>query len=122
MGKPITGVGRGTTDLLVAYPWPGNIRELENVIERAVILADGPELEIDPEVLAVPGATSPSTVESGGKSLAAVERDHILTVLRQANWVIEGATGAAKALAMHPNTLRSRLKKLGISRPAHDGS
>ena len=52
----------------------------------------------------------------------AIEKEHILGVLRQANWVIEGPSGAAKGLAMHPNTLRSRLKKLGISRPAHDPS
>jgi transcriptional regulator with GAF, ATPase, and Fis domain len=122
MGKAVTGVAAGTMELLVAYPWPGNIRELENVIERAVILADGPELEIDPEVLALPGATPPPAAEQGGKSLLSVERDHILAVLRQANWVIEGANGAAKTLALHPNTLRSRLKKLGIARPAHEGS
>jgi formate hydrogenlyase transcriptional activator len=117
VGKPVTGVSQGTLDLLVAYPWPGNIRELENVIERAVILADGPELEIDPEVLAVPGLAPALPAEPGGKNLLAVERDHILAVLRQANWVIEGANGAAKALGLHPNTLRSRLKKLGLSRP-----
>jgi PAS domain S-box-containing protein len=122
MGKAIEAVGKDTLDLLVAYPWPGNIRELENVLERAVILADGPELEIEPEVLSVPGAPEPEASDAGGKSLLAVEKDHILSVLRQADWVIEGPNGAAKVLAMHPNTLRSRLKKLGIARPAHEGS
>ena len=123
LGKRITSVEKDTLDLLVAYRWPGNIRELENVLERAVILADGPELAIDPEVLAVPGDIPESdTSGSGAQSLLSVEKEHILAVLRQANWVIEGPNGAAKVLAMHPNTLRSRLKKLGIARPTHDGS
>lgn len=120
MGKRVTAVAPETMSLLTAYRWPGNIRELENVIERAVILADGPNLEIDPEVLPVsPPDPPPAT---GGQSLVAVERDHILGVLTAANWVIEGPNGAARTLAMHPNTLRSRLKKLGIARPSADGS
>jgi PAS domain S-box-containing protein len=122
-GKKITDVSDTTMELLAAYPWPGNVRELENVLERAVILADGPVLELDPEVLPVgltPDDPEPVAVGSGGRgqSLRSVERDHILGVLRQASWVIEGPNGAARALGLHPNTLRSRLKKLGISRPA----
>ena len=120
LGKRVTGIGQGTMDLLVSYRWPGNVRELENVLERAVILADGPELEIDPEVL--PVADTAPAADSGERSLIAVEKDHILAVLRQTNWVIEGPGGAAKALALHPNTLRSRLKKLGIVRPNHEAS
>jgi PAS domain S-box-containing protein len=123
MGKAITSVGKETLDLLVAYHWPGNVRELENVLERAVILADGSELEIDPEVLAVPVQTSGVTDPApAGMSLMTVEREHIVSVLRQVDWVIEGPNGAAKVLAMHPNTLRSRLKKLGIARPTPDHS
>jgi transcriptional regulator with GAF, ATPase, and Fis domain len=123
LGKRIESIGADTLELLAAYPWPGNIRELENVLERAVILADGPELEIDPEVLPVtPDVAGSGTPAPGDRSLLAVERDHILSVLRQADWVIEGPNGAARLLAMHPNTLRSRLKKLGISRPTHGGS
>jgi transcriptional regulator with GAF, ATPase, and Fis domain len=123
LGKRIESVGTDTLELLAAYPWPGNIRELENVLERAVILADGRDLEIDPEVLPVtPDIPEASDPAPGDKSLLAVERDHILSVLRQADWVIEGPSGAAKVLAMHPNTLRSRLKKHGISRPTHGGS
>ena len=123
MGKTLTSVGKDTIDLLVAYRWPGNIRELENVLERAVILADGPELDIDPEVLALPAdALGAAGTAPSEKSLTAVEKDHILSVLRQVDWVIEGPNGAAKVLAMHPNTLRSRLKKLGISRPNPDHS
>ncbi len=122
MGKTITTIGKSTMEILTAYAWPGNIRELENVIERAVILADGSELEIDPEVVALPHTAPTAVQEPGGKSLVSVERDHILSVLRQTNWVIEGAHGAAKLLGLHPNTLRSRLKKLGITRPSHEGS
>ncbi|MBN9118582.1 MAG: sigma 54-interacting transcriptional regulator [Planctomycetes bacterium] len=118
MGKRIESVHRDTLDLLTAYHWPGNIRELENVVERAVILSDGPELEIDPEVLPVSGTLDAASPEAGGQSLVAVEREHILGVLSQAGWVIEGPNGAAKVLGLHPNTLRSRMKKLGISRPA----
>jgi transcriptional regulator with GAF, ATPase, and Fis domain len=120
MSKRIEIVGTDTLELLSSYRWPGNIRELENVLERAVILADGPVLEIDPDVLPVIDEVPQSApVGEGEKSLKAVERDHILAVLSQADWVIEGPNGAAKVLAMHPNTLRSRMKKLGISRPAH---
>jgi PAS domain S-box-containing protein len=123
LGKRIESVGTDTLELLAAYPWPGNIRELENVLERAVILADGPELEIDPDVLPVAGGPLESGPPGGGEqSLVVVERDHVLSVLRQTDWVIEGPNGAAKLLAMHPNTLRSRLKKLGISRPTHGSS
>ena len=122
MGRRIETVGTDTLELLASYRWPGNIRELENVLERAIILADGPELEIHPEVLPV-ADTAPEPAPVGGEtSLVAVERNHILAVLRQADWVIEGPNGAARLLAMHPNTLRSRMKKLGISRPTSGGS
>ncbi len=116
MGKRIEGVGSAMLDSLTAYPWPGNIRELENVIERAVILSDGPELEIDPEMLSL--ASDELAPVVGGQSLNSVERDHILSVLGQTDWVIEGPNGGAKILGLHPNTLRSRMKKLGISRPS----
>jgi PAS domain S-box-containing protein len=113
MARKLDGVARETVELLAAYDWPGNIRELENVIERAMILNDGPLLEIDPELLGV--AVEPG--EASAKSLSNVQREHILAVLGQSNWVIEGPAGAAMVLAMHPNTLRSRMKKLGITRP-----
>jgi formate hydrogenlyase transcriptional activator len=98
---------------LLAYRWPGNIRELENVLERAVILETDSVLEIDPGILSARGAVSPTTERL---SLEAVERDHISTVLDLTNWVIDGPRGAAKILGLHPNTLRHRLKKLGIER------
>jgi formate hydrogenlyase transcriptional activator len=117
IGKRVTGVAPESLERLKAYRWPGNIRELENVIERAIILADGPLLEILPEMLPgssnVPTASVPVATDA---SLEAVERDHILTVLRQTGWVIEGPSGAGKVLDLHPNTLRSRMKRLGITR------
>ena len=119
-GKRIEGVSQETLRRLAAYRWPGNIRELENVLERAVILASGPilDLEIDverPPALAATEGTHPSSLEE-------VERRHILDVLGQTNWVIEGPRGAAGILGLHPNTLRSRMKKLGIVRSSHDPS
>src|SRR6516162_4912268 len=113
IGKPVESVSPETVRRLLAYPWPGNVRELENVLERAVILANGPTLEIGPDVLpatpeaAAPAAPSPSP--SPGASLEAVESNHILSVLERTAWVIDGPSGAAKVLGLHPNTLRSRM-------------
>jgi PAS domain S-box-containing protein len=121
IGKHVDRVSQKTMQRLTAYPWPGNVRELENVLERAVILAAGPTLEIDPKFLAPSSSTSPA-VEQANTSLEAVERAHIIAVLDQTDWVIDGPKGAAKILDMHPNTLRSRLKKLGIARSSHDPS
>lgn len=114
-GRRIDSVGQETLARLTSYPWPGNVRELENVLERAVILSSGTMLEIDPEVFAGAAAPGPeSDVPAIG--LEALERNHILSILKQTNWVIEGDQGAAKLLDLHPNTLRSRLKKMGIRR------
>src|SRR4029077_17634055 len=113
------GISRQTMQRLLAYPWPGNVRELENILERAVILAQGDTLEIGPDLLPTSIPTAPS---QGQLDLATLERNHILTVLEQMDWVIDGLRGAAKILGLHPNTLRSRMKKLGITRTAHEGS
>jgi transcriptional regulator with GAF, ATPase, and Fis domain len=96
---------------------PGNVRELENIIERAVILAHTPIIQID-ESLEVRLDADLDTQISG--TLEDVERAHILRVLEKTNWVIHGKRGAALVLGMNPHTLRSRMKKLGISRPGHD--
>lgn len=102
---------------LLAYRWPGNVRELENVLERAVILATGPTLDLESDAELSTGPATPAE-DLPAPSLEAIERRHILTVLRQTQWVIEGPRGAAQILGLHPNTLRSRLKKLGITRSA----
>jgi len=131
-GKPVTVVSEATMHRLTAYSWPGNIRELQNVIERAVILAAGPVLEVDPDLTAVASAPlrpasvldASSPVDANAEGLVgmleAVERAHILAALEQSGWVVEGARGAAKLLRMHPNTLRGRMEKLGIKRPGHE--
>ena len=113
-----------TISRLLAYSWPGNIRELENVLERAVILAADPTLRIGADVLPanIEPLACPDGVSDQPATLEATEKQHILTVLRQTDWVVEGPRGAAKILGLHPNTLRSRLKKLGIRRTPHDAS
>jgi transcriptional regulator with GAF, ATPase, and Fis domain len=113
-------------DRLVRYVWPGNVRELQNVVERAVILATGPTVEIGPDLLGTgtsvgrAAPASPPSSEPGGRDLDAVLRDvetrHVRAALERAGWVIEGARGAARILGLHPNTLRSRIEKLGIRR------
>jgi transcriptional regulator with GAF, ATPase, and Fis domain len=113
MGKKIDGVSQTTMDRLTKYSWPGNIRELENVIERATILAKGPVLQIGDVLLH--GNSAPLLPVAD--SLEEVERAHILRVLHDMSWVIEGKQGAAARLGLHPNTLRSRMEKLGIKKP-----
>lgn len=100
--------------LLVTYTWPGNVRELENLIERAMILAQGSDLVIEPEIFRT---IEPPVAASGAvRDLDAVQREHIEHALRESGGVVEGDRGAAKRLGLHPNTLRGRMKKLGIKR------
>ena len=127
-GKEVTGISQETMDLLCRYDWPGNIRELQNVIERAVVLSRGPVIKVGtdalPSISLIPESTtetqdrevSRSSVRPAKTSLEEVDKNHILDVLRQTLWVIEGERGAAKVLGLHPNTLRSRMKRLGIER------
>ncbi len=141
LGKHIKSVSDDAMQQLICYTWPGNVRELQNVIERAVILSPGNTLVLA-EKLSTPadlagrvaprapglearedrahGVTSPtaeSEVQKGG-SLEDVERRHIESVLTRTNWMIEGERGAAKMLNINPSTLRSRMQKLNIKRPA----
>jgi PAS domain S-box-containing protein len=116
IGKRMKGIGPCTLERLRAYPWPGNVRELENVLERAVILADGDVLEVGLGLLAPPAHAE--AAQPAPADLAAVERNHILAVLGQTDWVIDGPRGAARVLGLHPNTLRSRMKRMGLTRPS----
>jgi PAS domain S-box-containing protein len=121
IGRKFEGVSPETMLRLTAYPWPGNVRELENVLESAVILARGPVLEIGTDILPAGPASPPAAVEPAGTdNLKERDRHHVRAVLERTGWVIEGPRGAAQALGLHPNTLRSRMKKLGIRRPTHD--
>jgi formate hydrogenlyase transcriptional activator len=122
IGKPVHAVnGRSMTQML-DYSWPGNVRELQNVLERSAILAEGPILDLAGEF-----RDQRSTEELVGAitftpgPLDSVQREHILSVLRSTAGVVEGPRGAATILGMHPNTLRSRMKKLGI-RSARPGA
>ena len=129
IGRRISRVPEATMRQLVEYPWPGNIRELENVIERAVILSVGEELDAVPDL---PAAARVATVadrsqtaaigSNGGLPLKEVERRHIVSVLRKSGWRIEGPSGAARLLNVNPSTLRSRMKKLGIQRSRDEAS
>jgi PAS domain S-box-containing protein len=130
IGRRVTGLSREARQRLVEYPWPGNVRELENVIERALILCQGPDLDIPPQLLALPMSsvrTSPRTTHAtqswrspitldASASLEELERRHIRQTLEAAQWKIEGRQGAAARLGLPPSTLRSRMRKLGIQR------
>ncbi len=113
-GKKIETVPKDAVKALQGYSWPGNVRELEHVIERAVIITEGPVLQIV-DYFQTPRAAN--AIESSPKDMAAMEREHILLVLRETNWIIGGPRGAASILNIHPSTLRFRIKKLGIQRP-----
>jgi PAS domain S-box-containing protein len=116
IGKHLDGVTEQTMQRLIDYPWPGNIRELENILERAVILTTGSTLAIAPDLLPLADAAPAGRQQ---QTLEAIERDHIVSVLHQSEWVVDGPRGAARILGLHPNTLRNRMKKLGITRQAH---
>jgi formate hydrogenlyase transcriptional activator len=115
IGRRITWISPATMEALVNYSWPGNIRELQNLIERAVIRSAGDRLdvlvsEIDEGVGAVDLSGSQRTLEEA-------ERAHILATLKQTHWVLSGPRGAAERLGMRRSTLQFRMKKLGIERP-----
>ena len=117
-GKKITSIPKETMRILQDYDWPGNIRELESIIERAVILCPGPGLLLA-DNLNIPN-TNP--VHSKERTVKEMERQHILKVLSDTGWRIEGKKGAALILGLHPSTLRARMHKLGIVRPQKKAS
>ena len=115
LGKRIEKISQTTMDRLAEYAWPGNIRELENVVERAMILSGGSTLIVEPLLDVVPVRTSVSAAKLA--SVNNVVRSHILSVLEECHWRIKGPGAAAERLDMNPSTLRYRMKKLGIERP-----
>jgi formate hydrogenlyase transcriptional activator len=120
MGRRIETIPSPVMEALVRYAWPGNIRELQNVIERAVILARGLSLQVPLSDLELRGQRSEvgdQKSASSGLTLADAEREHILGALRDTGWVVGGAKGAAARLGMKRSTLQKKMKKLGISRP-----
>jgi len=114
-GKSIDEVPGHVMKEMAAWDWPGNVRELENVIERAVISSPGPMLAVSREFAQ---SRSDRMTDSSNSlvSLEHMERTYILRVMEHTNWQIAGSGGAAEILCLHPNTLRSRMAKLGISR------
>ncbi|MGA9509075.1 MAG: sigma 54-interacting transcriptional regulator [Candidatus Sulfotelmatobacter sp.] len=134
LGKKIDGVSRESMENLVNYPWPGNIRELQNVIERAVVLSVDPTLRLDRDLMPVAASTKgmkisdtegserrPADLESPKliPTLDEVDRSHILAALQHTGGVVDGPKGAARILNLHPNTLRHRMDKLGIKGSRH---
>jgi formate hydrogenlyase transcriptional activator len=114
LGRQITKVPQSVMDALQRYSWPGNVRELENIVERAMIASSGDTLQLDDPL----GFHARSTTQSElSDNLNAVQRAHIEAVLRQCSWRINGVGNAAERLGIHPNTLRFRMKKLGVVCP-----
>jgi PAS domain S-box-containing protein len=141
-GKSAKRVSTETMERLASYAWPGNIRELQNVIERAILLSPGDTLQLAPDFCPAPrvgpgadgmrldsshtsaagreqSSPTPASTSASTGSLEDVERRHIEAVLTQTNWMVEGERGAAKILNVNPSTLRSRMKNLGIKRPGN---
>lgn len=146
LGRTLTGVTPQSMARLMAYSFPGNVRELHNLLERAAILAAGPVLEIgeldrgsgsasevtaaahagagpgrrgSPMPAAAPEPGMPEVGDKGTWDLKLREREHVVSALQSRGWKIAGNDGAAAALGLHPNTLRSRMKKLGIPTRGH---
>jgi len=123
-GRPVQSISPETMRLLVDYSWPGNIRELQNIIERGVVLSEGITLKLGTDLL--PIEASGTTIESAklaettnADSLEEVQRQHILCVLARTGGVISGPNGAGAILDIHPSTLRSLMNRLGIRRTLH---
>jgi formate hydrogenlyase transcriptional activator len=127
MSKAIDTIPSETMSMLLRYPWPGNIRELQNVIERAVIVTTGQvlnvpsdDLRLPPAASSIPSASANHRSNPGGDTrdmrglLNEAERKQILSALEQANWIVAGPEGAAVRLGMKRSTLQSRMQKLGI--------
>jgi transcriptional regulator with GAF, ATPase, and Fis domain/ligand-binding sensor domain-containing protein len=124
--KRIHAVTKSALDVLEAYPYPGNIRELENIIHRSVIICKGETIS-DQDILVNVESLSKGVLDNGERdsfvTLEGMEKRHILRALEQANWKISGPSGAAERLGLHHNTLRHRMQKLGIPfHPEENGS
>jgi transcriptional regulator with GAF, ATPase, and Fis domain len=117
LGKPIERLTTGTLQALERYEWPGNIRELENVLQQAMILSRDGVLDLSGFVGEPLDVDAQEQFRDVSRSLVDVERDHINGVLKNVGWRIEGMAGAAHVLGLRPSTLRTRMRKLNIQRP-----
>jgi len=127
LGCPRPRLTTAGIETLQAYDWPGNIRELRNVIERAAIFAQGGALDFDLPVSGSSGGVTFSGLEHGDEAEAAFltdaeirrrERENLFVVLQKTDWKIKGVDGAAELLGLKPTTLISRIEKMGLQRPA----
>jgi PAS domain S-box-containing protein len=118
LGQTITSIEPQTVTELQNYHWPGNIRELRNTIERALINARGPVLQLVDKLT----DSTDEEVAVGNKTLEELEREIILKRLEETNWKISGTSGAAESLGLHPNTLRARMSKLNIRKDSSPSS
>jgi formate hydrogenlyase transcriptional activator len=116
MGKEINKIAPKVIDALMLYDWPGNIRELENIVERALILTNGSTLEYGNWIPNVKTKSSNADEKPVLLKLNDVEKQHIISILNKTNWKVSGENGAAKVLGLNPTTLESRMKKLDIKR------
>jgi len=116
LGKRIESLPPEIMASLCSYDWPGNIRELGNVLERSIIVTRGAALELG-DWLPTAKGDGGAVVERESGTLQEMERQHILTVLERARWKVSGPNGAAAILGLKPTTLEFRMKKLGITRP-----
>ena len=118
MGKHFDSIDRGSLEALCLRNWPGNVRELRHVIERAIILSDGPILRVSPtQGRQTAPPPSPGSADRPFVTLRDIEADHIRLALKHSGGVVEGPDGAAAALGLNASTLRFRIKRLGITRP-----
>jgi len=117
MNRQIDTILASTMEQLTDYPWPGNIRELQNFIERAVILTTGSTLRAP-----LGDLKSPIEIESAGTTLKQVESGHILKILRETRWVVGGPRGAAARLGLKRTTLLGKMRRLGLSRPSPEAA
>ena len=115
MNRAIDTIPSETMEALVRHPWPGNIRELQNVIERSVILSPGPVLHVP--IAALGSHCIPDEEETRSETLKEAEREHIISILKETKWVVAGPQGAAARLGMKRSTLQFQMKRLGIVRP-----
>jgi len=114
MGKQIESIPKEAMDTLYHYAWPGNIRELQNLMERAALLSTGPSLRVPlAEILTDTGFNA----AGGGNALEQARREQIVRALRESNWVVGGESGAAARLGLKRTSLAYKMQRLGISRP-----
>ena len=115
MNRVIDTIPSETMEALIRHSWPGNIRELQNLVEHSVILSSGPTLRVP--LTGLQSSAPASQVGTKPQTMEEAEREHILATLKDTKWVVSGARGAAVRLGMNRSTLQFRMKRLGIVRP-----